>query len=84
MQQLASYLLNHLVLDFDGNIQMEHINELLLADGSETAHDLRSRLIGEGGPDDFLLALADVLKDHTRNGIREEHVVEQVGFYLQA
>ena len=84
MQQLASYLLNHLVLDFDGDIQMEHINELLLSDGSDGAHELRSRLMADGGPNDFLLALADVLKDHTRNGIREEHVVEQVGYYLQA
>lgn len=84
MQQLANYLLNHLVLDFDGDIQMEHINELLLKDGSDTAKHLRSRLIADGGPDEFLLALADVLKDQTRGGIREEHVVEQVGYYLEA
>ena len=84
MQKLANYLLDHMVLDFDGEINMERINKYLVADGSETAINLRSRLLSDGGPDDFLLVLADVLKDYSRSGIREEHVVEQVGFYLRA
>ena len=84
MGALAKYLLEHMVLDFDGEIDMEHINAFLLEDGSPAAHELRSRLISEGGPNEFLLVLADVLKDFTREGIREEHVVEQVVYYLEA
>ena len=84
MQQLASYLLNHIVLDFDGEVDMETLNALLLEDGSQLAHDLRARLIAEQGPTDFLVVLADCLKEFIREGINEELIGEQIGFYLDA
>lgn len=84
MQKFSRYLIEHLVLDFDGDITMELVNELLLEDGSQVAHDLRARLIAEGGANDFLLVLADCLKEFMREGINEELVSEQVAFYLDA
>ncbi len=84
MKKFSRYLLDHLVLDFDGEITMEEINTLLLEDGSKLAHDLRARLIAESGPNDFLLVLADCLKEFLAEGINEELVGDQVAFYLDA
>lgn len=84
MEEFATYLIQHLVLDFDGEISMEHINTLLLEDGSPQAKKLRARLIAEGGPDDFLLVVADCLKDFVRRGINEKTVNDQIDIYLDA
>jgi hypothetical protein len=81
---LATYLIGHIVLDFNGEVSMEQINTLLLEDGSALAKKLRSRLIQEGGPDDFLLVLADCLRESLRRGINEEAVKEQIDLYLNA
>ena len=78
MNELSNYLIDNLVLDFRGDVDMETLNELLLRDGSQLAHDLRARLISQDGVDDFLLVLADCLKDFLREGISEELVTEQI------
>ncbi|MBH25507.1 MAG: hypothetical protein CMH57_13875 [Myxococcales bacterium] len=84
MNELSNYLIDNLVLDFRGDVDMETLNELLLRDGSQLAHDLRARLISQDGVDDFLLVLADCLKDFLREGISEELVTEQIGMYVNA
>ncbi|MEL6178675.1 MAG: hypothetical protein AAFS10_06960 [Myxococcota bacterium] len=84
MKELSAYLIDNLVLDFRGDVDMKTLNELLLRDGSPLAHDLRARLISQEGMDDFLLVLADCLKEFIRDGISEERVTEQVGMYLNA
>ncbi len=84
MEEFAKYLIGHLVLDFSGDVDMEQINTLLLEDGSPQAKSLRSRLIAEGGCDDFLLVLADCLKDSIHKGINESTINDQVDFYLDA
>ena len=84
MRDFGKYLIDHLVLDFDGDINMEEMNALLLEDGSPLAHDLRARMIAEGGPDDFLVVLADCLKEYLPQGLSEDVVADQVAFYVKA
>jgi len=84
VQKFARYLINHIVLDFDGDITMEMVNAMLLEDGGQVAHDLRAKLLAEGGANDFLLVLADCLKEFLHEGITEDLVKDQVAFYLDA
>lgn len=84
MDELVSYIMQHLVLDLDGDISMDDINEMLVRDGSQVARDLRARLIAEQGPNDFLLVIVDCLRESLRDGINEDKVLNQVKFYLDA
>lgn len=84
MDELCAVIMNHLVLDFEGEADMDLINDMLVRDGSQMARDLRARLIAEQGPDSFLLVLVDCLRENLRDGINESHIKEQVQFYLEA
>ena len=84
MDELCLYVMQHLVLDLDGDISMEAINEMLVRDGTQLSRDLRARLIAEQGPNEFLLVLVDCLREHLRDGITEDKILDQVKFYLDA
>ena len=84
MDELYSYILNHIVLDFEGEFTMEKINDMLVRDGSQVSRDLRARLIAEQGPNQFLLVLLDCLGESVSDGIRKDKVEEQVRLYLEA
>ena len=84
MDELCSYILDHIVLDFEGEFTMEKINDMLVRDGSQVSRDLRARLIAEKGPNQFLLVLLDCLGESISDGIRKDKVEEQVRLYLDA
>jgi len=84
MHALSRYLISQLVLDFKADVDRGVINQLLIEDASPLARDLRSRLAAQGGPDDFLLVLADCLREHLREGINEEQVLDSILMYIEA
>ena len=84
MEKLCAYLLQHLILDFDGEVSMDIINRLLREDDTPEAGDLRARLFAERGPEDFLVVTADCLREHILYGIDSELIQEQIQLYLEA
>ncbi len=84
MKELVRYLLDNLILDFQGDITVEKIREFLREDDSREARKLLSRLIEEKGADDLLLALADVLRESLEVGITEDKIREQLNLYSEA
>lgn len=81
MRDLARYLLQHAIIDFEGAITIEQVRGFLREDDSREARRLLSRVIEDKGVDDLLLALADCLKEYISVGINEETVREQLGAY---
>jgi len=84
VKELVRYLLDNLILDFQGDITVEKIREFLREDDSREARKLLSRLIEEKGADDLLLALADVLRESLEVGITEDKIREQLNLYSEA
>lgn len=84
MDELCSFIMDHLVLDFEGEANMDTINDMLVRDGSQLARDLRAKLIAEQGPDSFLLVLVDCLREFIRDGIDESKLRDQAKYYLEA
>ena len=84
MEELCSYILDHIILDFVGEFTMDKLNDMLVRDGSQVSRDLRARLISEQGPDQFLMVLLDCLRESLDEGIGKDKVEEQVRFYLEA
>ena len=84
MQELVRFLLQNVDLDFQGDITVEKVREFLREDDSREARVLLSRIIEEGGVDDLLIALADVLKEHLAAGINETTVRDQLQLYTDS
>ncbi|MCA9561933.1 MAG: hypothetical protein KC561_00525 [Myxococcales bacterium] len=84
MDELCKYLMKLLVMDVEGDTTLETINQMLVKDGSQASRDLRARLIAEKGTEQFLLVLLDCLRESIREGVNEDTIREQIGFYLDA
>ena len=81
MRELARYLLSHAILDFEGDITIDQVRQFLRDDDTRAARMLLSRLIEDKGVDDFLIVVADCLKEHIKAGITEDTILDQLGSY---
>ena len=81
MKELIKYLLDNMYIDFQGEITLETVRNLLREDDGREARQLLSKLIEEKGVNDMLITLADCLKDHIQSGINERVVREQLALY---
>jgi Mn-containing catalase len=81
VKELIKYLLDNMYIDFQGEITLETVRNLLREDDGREARQLLSKLIEEKGVDDMLLTLADCLKEHIQAGINERVVREQIAIY---
>ena len=84
MRELVRYLLQHAVIDFQGDITMDQIREFLREDDSRESRSLLSKLIEDKGVEDLLITIADCLKDHLKVGITEETLREQLTTYSES
>ncbi len=84
MKDLVSYLLENIYLDFQGEISLETVRQFLRGDDSREAKALLAKLIEDKGVDELLITMADVLKDHIRQGIDEQTVREQLVLYAES
>ena len=84
MKDLVRYLLENMYLDFQGEISLDTVRQLLRGDESREARAVMAKLIEDKGVDDLLLTLADCLKDHIRTGVNEQVVREQLSLYADS
>jgi hypothetical protein len=84
VKQLIAYLLENLILDFQGDLTLEMVRDYLKSDDSREARALLSKLVEERGVNDFMLTLADVLKDYVRTGISDDTVRDQIRLYAES
>ena len=81
MRQLIAYLLDHIMLDFDGDLTLDMVRDFLRDDESREGRALLAKLVEDRGVEDMMVTLADCLKDHIRTGISDEKVREQLQLY---
>lgn len=84
MNQLIAYLMENLILDFQGSLDLEAVREFFREDDSREAKMLYARLVEDGGVSDLMLVLADCLKDYIRSGIDENVVRTQLKTYSES
>ncbi|APS00817.1 hypothetical protein [Pajaroellobacter abortibovis] len=84
MKELVDYLLKNIYLDFQGEISIETIRQLLRNDESCAAKALLQKLIDDNGIEELLITLADCLKDHLRTGITEQVMRDQLLLYTES
>ncbi len=84
MNRLISYLLENLIIDFQGDLTLEMVRDFLRNDSSQDAQELLGRLINDHGTSEMMITLADCLKENIRSGIDEEVVREQLRMYSES
>ncbi len=84
MKQLIQYLLDNLILDFQGDLTLEMVRDFLKGDDSREARALLSKLLEDRGVNDMMITLADCLQDQAKNAISDEVVREQVRLYAES
>ena len=81
MNELIRYLLEHMYIDFQGDLSLENVREFLAADTSRESRALLNKLQADKGVEDMLITLADCLKEQIPSGISENTVGEQLEVY---
>lgn len=84
VKQLIAYLLDNMILDFQGNLTLEMVREFLRDDDSRESRALLSKLVEDRGVSDMMITLADCLQDTIKTGINEEVVRDQIRTYAES
>jgi len=83
VKQLAKYMLDRMIVDFEG-IDLEEVRAMLREEDSEESRALLSRLMEDRGIDELAITVADCLKAHVRTGIDEAIVEDQILTYSES
>ncbi len=84
MKQLIAYLLDHLILDFQGDLTLETVRDFLRDDDSREGRALLAKLVEDRGVSDMMITLADCLQDYLRTGINDDVLREQIRTYAES
>lgn len=84
VRDLVRYLLDHAVIDFQGDISIDQVRQYLRDDDTRESRQLLSKLIEDKGVDDLLITIADCLKEYIRVGVTEEVLRDQLTVYSES
>ena len=84
MKRLIGYLIENMMLDFQGDLTLEEVREFLKEDDGHEARQLLQKLVEDRGVSDMMITLADCLQEHIRTGVNEELVREQLRLYTES
>lgn len=84
MKQLIQYLLDNLILDFQGDLTLDMVRDFLRDDESREGRALLAKLVEDRGVSDMMITLADCLQDYLKTGINDEVMREQIRTYAES
>lgn len=81
MEKLAEYFLEHLILDFEGVLDLNELQRLVggTAEGAQLLNVIKS----EEDLEEFIIAMTDGLKEHIGSGINAEVLSREFAVYSQ-
>lgn len=84
MNQLVAYLLENLILDFQGDLTLDMVRDFLREDESREAKNLLAKLVEDGGVSDMMICIADCLREQLSQGIKQDSIKEQLLMYSES
>ncbi|MBN2718289.1 MAG: hypothetical protein JXX14_20765 [Deltaproteobacteria bacterium] len=84
MNELAQYLIENIILDFEGDVTTDTVRAFLRKDSSPQARALLQRIIEDQGIDELLLALADCLAAELPKKFSTADVTDHLISYSEA
>jgi hypothetical protein len=84
VNRLIDYLRQHLMIDFQGELTVAMVRELLAGDDSRDAKTLLAKLVAERSVEDMMLVLADCLLEPVQKALTDDVVREQLRMYTES
>lgn len=84
MNELAQYLIENLIVDFEGEVTTETVRAFLRKDESALSRALLQKIIEDKGIEDLLIALADVITANISNVLTPAEIREHLINYSES
>jgi uncharacterized membrane-anchored protein YjiN (DUF445 family) len=84
VNRLIEYLRQNLMIDFQGDLTVAKVRELLAGDDSRDAKNLLAKLVADRKVEDFMIVLADCLTEPVQTALTDEVVREQIRMYAES
>ena len=84
VNRLIDYLRQHLMIDFQGDLTVAQVRELLAGDDSREAKTLLAKLVAEKKVEDMMLVLADCLLEPVQKALTDDVMREQIRTYTES
>jgi hypothetical protein len=84
LDQLVAYLMENLILDFQGDLTLDMVRDFLREDDSREAKILLSKLVEDRGVSEMMICIADCLRDYLKTGIKPDVMEEQIRLYSES
>ena len=84
MNRLIDYLRQNLMIDFQGDLSVAKVRELLAGDDSRDAKALLAKLVAERNVEDMMLVLADCLLEPVQHALGDDLMREQLRMYTES
>jgi len=84
VNRLIEYLREHIMIDFQGELTVAKVRELLAGDDSRDVKALMTKLVAEKKVEDMLMVLADCLLEPVQRALTEDVMREQLRMYTES
>ena len=84
VNRLIEYLRQNLMIDFQGDLSVAKVRELLAGDDSRDAKNLLAKLVAEKKVEDMMLVLADCLLEPVQQALTDDVMREQLRTYTDS
>src|SRR3954469_10561 len=81
VNRLIEYLRQNLMIDFQGDLSVAKVRELLAGDDSRDAKNLLAKLVADRKIEDMLVVLAACLLEPVQKGLTDAVMREQLRMY---
>lgn len=84
VNRLIEYLRQNLMIDFQGDLSVAKVRELLAGDDSRDAKVLLAKLVADRKVEDMMLVLADCLLEPVQQALSDDLMREQLRLYAES
>jgi uncharacterized membrane-anchored protein YjiN (DUF445 family) len=84
VNRLIEYLRQNLLIDFQGELTVAKVRELLAGDDTRDAKNLLAKLVADRKVEDFMVVLADCLAEPLQKALSDELMREQIRSYAES
>jgi len=84
VNRLIEYLRQNMIVDFQGDLTVAKVRELLAGDDSRDAKNLLAKLVADRKVEDFIIVLADCLAEPVQSALTDEVMREQIRMYAES
>ena len=84
VNRLIEYLRENLIIDFQGDLTVGKVRELLAGDDSREVKLLLAKLVADKKVEDMMLVLADCLLESVQRALTDDVMREQIRMYVES